>query len=191
MPFGRVSRGVGGVIGAALLSLAVAGCSSSRLPTSGTFSLSWTAATPTTSSPAAIVLLKPIPYSGTIAGIPVRGSAVNPAKLVAPLLSHGLRQIPKSFVVARWSGTFNSTSFRVAVSLQGLNVTAPEQVTYAATGTYGAQPIRATVAVGSGTGTSTVHFAGAIGTRHLHGTLTIPNAAGRTGTAHGSFTLTS
>ena len=191
MQLRRARRAVAGGLAAATLALALASCGSSGLPTSGTFTLSWKTTGTISLSDAA---LKPIPYSGSVAGIPVRGSAVNPARLATQQgEGAGLSSLPKDLHLAQWTGSFDSKSFTLSVYAHGLGSSVasidPSDITVTATGSYGSDPIRATVDM-PGANSPTVHFSGTIGTRHVAGNLTIPQARGKTGTARGTFTLT-
>lgn len=183
--FRRIGRITGMLFCAAVLSSVAAGCSAGGqgLPTSGTFTLAWqstvSATTPSLS------------YSGSIAGIPVRGLAVNPALLLKPYLSTGTSQLPKSLPIARWTGSFESKPFVVSVSVEGLNATSlsTTHITYSASGTFGSQPIRATVNVSATTPSSMVRFSGTIGGRRVQGTITLEGTSGGKGRTKGTFTL--
>ena len=176
-PAGRVA---GSVLAVVACGAGASSCASGGLPTGGAFTLSWrSTVTPRTA---------PIPFSGTIAGIAVRGSAANPVSLIEPFVNGGT--LPPSLTIARWSGSFGSTSFMVSVSEEGGPVAGSlSQFSYVVTGTYGTQPVRATVDVGASS-SSTLRLAGTIGAHHVRGTITIPNAHGtRRGSATGTFTL--
>jgi hypothetical protein len=185
--FPRVVRITGSLFSTAVLSFVVASCGSRGhgLPASGTFTLAWQSTLAATTPSLA--------YSGSIAGIPVSGSAVNPALLLKPYLSTGTGQLPRSLPIARWTGTFESTSFSVSVSVAGLNATSlsTTHITYSASGTYGSQPIRATVNVSATTPSSTVRFSGTIGARRVQGTITLEGASGGKGRTKGTFSLSS
>ena len=178
----RSSGRVVGVACALVLGAAASDCGSAGLPSGGTFTLSWQ----TTYSEST----KAIPYSGAIAGIPVRGSAVNPATIIEPFVHSGATKFPKSLTIARWSGSLESTPFAVSVTVGNINEASPSQETVVATGTYGSQHIRVTVKPLSASASS-IHFAGTIGSHHVQGTISIPNARRKTGTAKGTFTLSS
>jgi hypothetical protein len=181
----RRVRRAGGVCATAALLLALASCGSSGLPTSGTFTLAWTSYSS---------LTKPLPFTGTVAGLPVTGSAENPASFVKPLLPYGTSHLPKVLQVARWTGRLESTPFALSVSVTGLGSQSTgfnlSQISYRATGTYGSDRVNATLTPPTTNGSSTVHFVGTIGRRRVAGTVTIPQARENKGTATGTFTLT-
>jgi hypothetical protein len=95
------------------------------------------------------------PFTGTISGQPLHGSAVIPQPISV-------------FILGEWTGTFENKTFalRVSVSLpHGLKSLA--SLTLAITGTYGTWKVKATAKeVGN---SNEVSFAGTVGPYHVSG----------------------
>ena len=119
------------------------------------------------------------PYTGTIAGIPVSGTAV--------AASNGGTTSP--LTLARWTGSFENKSFNLTVSISWRGPLAnPSKVTVHVAGTYGtlsvhgtARPVR---------NSDSVTFNVTIGPHHAVGTITSPMHHGSNGSAKATFAVT-
>lgn len=169
----RRRRVVTGAVLAPVLCLLAASCGSTGLPASGTVTITW--------KPAPGQSTKSVPFTGTIGGDPVQGTAVSPASLV-PHLATG-STVPKSLEIGHWTGRFEGTAFTVAVTLRDFRPSSLVAGSIVADGTYGSQRIHAT-------GTPNVHsqnlvFRGTIGKHGIEATI-LPSVGGH---ARATFTL--
>jgi len=122
------------------------------------------------------------PYSGTIAGQPVRGTAVIPQ--------------PTSFtnlILGKWTGTFEDKSFTLTVSASltsGLgSLSSGSSPTLTISGAYGTWKVKGTATeVGS---SNVASFTGTVGPHHVSGTITSVSEGQGTASATARFTVAS
>jgi hypothetical protein len=134
----------------------------------------------------------PQPYRGTIAGIPLSGTAVTATAHVSGGTGGGV-VLPSTIALARWTGRFDGRSFNLIVSTRvpagGLSALAtPSGFVVTVAGTYGGDPVRGTMRpIGS---SSSARFDATIGPDHVTGIITAPTQSGSTGSVKATFTVT-
>jgi hypothetical protein len=131
----------------------------------------------------------PQPFSGTIAGVPISGVSTTPTpRSFAQPGSNPT--IPSQLTLARWTGTFASKTFSVAVSADlsklASGLTGPG-FTVKVDGTYGTEPVHATASFSATPDELT--FAGTVGHHHITGSVH-PTENGAANTAAASFVVT-
>lgn len=135
------------------------------------------------------------PFSGTIAGLPLNGAAAPPSTLFKGSGSGGTPHLPATFALAHWTGTLGGTRFDITDTLPtaqifGAAATKVTSVTFHATGTFGAEPVRATGTV-TKSRPNQLAIAGTVGNLSFHGTVHIPKQdSGKTRSVTASFTVT-
>jgi len=176
-----VGLGVGSII-----AFSIAGCSSSPagFPSgSGSATITWhrVATTSSLQSP-------PQPFSGTIAGIPVSGTSVTPVPNTNQNPASGI-SIPSHLVLARWTGTFQSTHFQLTVSVGDLSTANLSSFTFDISGKFGSQSVHGTGRASSSQ-QSHLTFQGTVGRHHVVGSVKEPVEQSGSGTATATFTVT-
>ncbi|HEY5024518.1 MAG TPA: hypothetical protein VII76_06050 [Acidimicrobiales bacterium] len=182
----RVLRGscLGGLVG--LSSMALAACGAPGFPTgTGTATFTWHSvqtnnvdANNPTQSP-------PQPFAGTVAGIPVRGTALGP---VVP--AGGLSALPARLTVARWTGRFQGHAFSLSVSEDTSALRDLQSATIDVDGTLGSQKVHFVVGPAGSTISNTIKFRGTVGAHHVTGSVRLFNAHGASNKASATFTVT-
>jgi hypothetical protein len=138
----------------------------------------------------------PQPFSGTIEGLTLTGTAI-PAKKPIPQVNPTTHTFvfPSHIPMATWSGTLGGTAFHLEVSMSfgpppGTAVNphnyAFKGYSITANGTYGSQPVNAVVTINRNSLVEA--FTGTIGNLKVSGTISQPKENGKTGTLSVPFT---
>jgi hypothetical protein len=177
----------GGIGLGALATIARAGCSGSpSFPTgTNTAAFTWHSVDGTATAPNPSQ-----PFSGTVAGIPVRGDSV----IVFPPSTPnpgGLATLPAHVPFARWTGSFEGHRFWLTVSFnfpKGFNGYNLAALSINVDGTFGSQTVRCTAAI-TPHHPDSVTFRGTVGRHHVTGTVR-PIQHGAADSATATFTVT-
>ncbi len=145
----------------------------------------------------------PQPFSGTVAGLSLSGTATgaNPSNVTNTTATPGAPvTFPSHLHVATWTGTLGGTQFDLDVSLSiGRGASAPAATTpgsapgitatFLVTGSFGTQPVHVTATIDP-QHPDELAFSGTVGNLNVTGTVNELQEKGTTGTATASFNVT-
>jgi hypothetical protein len=166
----------------ALTALSGCGASSLLFPSGGgTATITWHSVKPDDQG----TLTRPQPFVGTVAGLPVTGTAA-----AAVLKGQGgAVSLPSRLALARWTGTFEGHRFSLTVSAGTGSLAHIQTLTFDVDGTFGSQPAHFVVGPAS-TSTTAISFHGTVGPHHVTGKVRLGQANGPNNKATAIFTVT-
>jgi hypothetical protein len=179
---------------AAAIALAVSKSSNGIGEGSGTGTITWV---PT---PAESATVLPQPFTGTIGGLPLKGTAtVSPDAEIFGSPSSPSTTIPKEIPFFIWKGSLGDTPFHLVVSIAGLSFSSLTKspagsLAFRITGTHGSETVTGDVPVpGSAVPNSTsapIAFHGTVGAKKVTGLVHGPTGGSTLQTATVSYTMT-
>jgi hypothetical protein len=141
----------------------------------------------------------PQPFTGTIGGLLLNGVATTaPTAGIFGSPSSPSRTVPKDIPLFIWKGTLGGMSFRLVISITGLNLNSLSKPSAGGaalkiTGTYGSENVIGDVPVPSAdldNNSSPIDFHGTVGARKVTGVVHAPTGDGKLQTATASYTVT-
>jgi hypothetical protein len=179
---------------AAAIALAVSKSSNGIGEGSGTGTITWV---PT---PAESATVLPQPFTGTIGGLPLKGTAtISPDAGIFGSPSSPSTTIPKEIPFFIWKGSLGDTPFHLVLSITGLSFSILAKPSggspaFRISGTYGSENVNGDVPVpGSAVPNNTpapIAFQGAIGAKKVTGLVHGPTGGSTLQTATVSYTMT-
>jgi len=170
---------LGGLVG--VFALTMAGCGAPSFPTgTGTATFTWHSIAYSGNE----LKTPPQPFAGTIAGIPVSGTA-----LAAVFPASGLKSLPPRLTLARWTGRFQGHTFSLVVEEETAALRNLNSFTFDVDGTLGSQNVRFIVGPPSRSNPNAIAFHGTVGDHHVTGSVTSAPARGASNRATATFTI--